>query len=133
VSHRNWKLQKVNDYAVGFYIDVDAAFKAFKKKVSTPELAREALLKSGVKKTIRIVLAKETDTFKYVPSALSYFTLPNIHQTASAMQGGTGDTWSGREGRKVVEGDDSFQAEKKRISDERQRGGRERRRRERWK
>ena len=76
MSHRNWKLQKVNDYAVGFYIDVDAAFKAFKKKVSTPELAREALLKSGVKKTIRIVLAKETDTFKYVPSALTNLNLP---------------------------------------------------------
>ena len=106
MSHRNWKLQKVNDYAVGFYIDVDAAFKAFKKKVSTPQLAREALLKSGVKKTIRIVLAKETDTFKYVPSALTNLNLPKIHLAASAMQCRTRDSWRSREGGKEVEGGD---------------------------
>lgn len=64
VSRRNWRFQKIHEYAVGLYIDADSAFKTFRKKVGTPELAQAALLKSGVTKTIRVVLAKETDTFE---------------------------------------------------------------------
>eukprot|EP00285_Hemiselmis_virescens_P015205 CAMPEP_0173385868 /NCGR_PEP_ID=MMETSP1356-20130122/8466_1 /TAXON_ID=77927 ORGANISM="Hemiselmis virescens, Strain PCC157" /NCGR_SAMPLE_ID=MMETSP1356 /ASSEMBLY_ACC=CAM_ASM_000847 /LENGTH=225 /DNA_ID=CAMNT_0014341865 /DNA_START=38 /DNA_END=715 /DNA_ORIENTATION=+ len=65
VSHRNWRFKKVNDYAVGLYLDADQAYKTYKKKVPTPEAAREALLRPGVKKTIRVVLARETDTFRF--------------------------------------------------------------------
>ncbi len=62
-----WKLfKKENDYAIGLYIDADAAYKQFKKKLKTGEQAQAALLQSGATKTLRVVLAKENDMFQYV-------------------------------------------------------------------
>ncbi len=59
-----WKLfKKESDYAIGLYIDADAAYKQFKKKLKTEEQAQAALLQPGVTKTLRLVLAKENDMY----------------------------------------------------------------------